>query len=258
MTTATTTTPLGAPNWIDLATSDLASARRFYGAVFGWTFDVGGPDTGGYVTALLGGKSVGGLTENRAEWNTPDGWTTYLHTADIDATLATAAVAGGPSCSGAMDIPGRGRMAILSDPTGGRFGLWQPAGHNGFEVTGTAGSPVYHQLFTRDFTSTLGFYAGVFGWQVQSESDTDEFRYSNAVFNGEPLLGVMDGTNFLPADAPSDWTFFLGAEDVDKTVATVLDNGGSVVRAPEDTPYGRLAAVADPTGAGFNLSSLQD
>jgi predicted enzyme related to lactoylglutathione lyase len=37
----------------------------------------------------------------------------------------------------------------------------------------------------------------------------------------------------------------------------VLDNGGSVIRDAEDTPYGRLASVTDSTGAGFNLSSLQ-
>ena len=49
---------------------------------------------------------------------------------------------------------------------------------------------------------------------------------------------------------------FLGSDDVDKTVALVKENGGTVVRGAEDTPYGRLAAVADPTGAGFNLSSL--
>jgi hypothetical protein len=61
----------------------------------------------------------------------------------------------------------------------------------------------------------------VFGWHTETVSDTDEFRYSTAIFDGEAVLGVMDGT-----------------------------------RAAEDTPWGRLAAVADPTGAGFNLSSL--
>jgi predicted enzyme related to lactoylglutathione lyase len=55
---------------------------------------------------------------------------------------------------------------------------------------------------------------------------------------------------------PSHWDFFLGADDVDKTVQLIIDNGGAVIRGAEDTPYGRLAAVADPTGAGFNLSSL--
>lgn len=87
-------------------------------------------------------------------------------------------------------------------------------------------------------------------------SDTDEFRYSTATFDGEVLVGVMDGTAMLPDGAPSNWSFFLGAADVDKTIELIVDHGGSVVRAAEDTPYGRLAAVADPTGAGFNLSSL--
>ncbi len=66
----------------------------------------------------------------------------------------------------------------------------------------------------------------------------------------------MDGAHVLGAGVPSSWAFFLGADDVDKTVRLVTENGGSVVRAAEDTPYGRLASVADPTGAGFNLSSV--
>ena len=46
-----------------------------------------------------------------------------------------------------------------------------------------------------------------------------------------------------------------GDDDVDKTVQPMVDNRGSVIRGAEDTPHGRLAAVADPTGAGFNLSA---
>ncbi len=82
-------------------------------------------------------------------------------------------------------------------------------------------------------------------------SDTDEFRYSTASFDGEALLGVMS------LEVEPSWSSSSGADDVDKTVQLVLDNGGSVIRDAEDTPYGRLAAVADSTGAGFNLSSLQ-
>jgi predicted enzyme related to lactoylglutathione lyase len=68
----------------------------------------------------------------------------------------------------------------------------------------------------------------------------------------------MDGSSDLSGGAPSNWFFFLGADDVDKTLQLVVDNGGSVVRGAEDTPYGRLASVTDPSGAGFNLSSLSD
>lgn len=249
--------PLGAPIWIDLTTSDVERAKQFYGAVFGWTFETGGPEYGGYVTAFQGERVVAGLMHNDPKWNAPDFWTTYLHTADADATVAAATAAGGQSCVATMDIPDKGRMALLTDPTGAFVGLWQPGGHSGFQVFNETGAPLYFQLTTSDYTAALDFYRQVFGWTTQVVADTDEFRYSTAVFDGEELLGVMDG-GVLPEGVQSTWTCFMGAEDVDKTVALVVENGGSVVRAAEDTPYGRLAAVADPTGAAFNLSSLQD
>jgi predicted enzyme related to lactoylglutathione lyase len=154
-----------------------------------------------------------------------------------------------------MEVPEKGWMAIVTDPTGAPVGLWQPTGHQGIEVVGEAGAPVWHQLTTRDYGAALDFYRQVFGWQTEVEADTPEFRYSTASFDGEPLLGVMDGS-VLADGVPSTWIFFLGAEDVDKAVELITANGGTVLRAAEDTPYGRLAAVADPTGAAFNLSSL--
>jgi uncharacterized protein len=247
--------PQGAPIVIDLLTSDLERAQQFYGTVFGWTFESAGPEYGGYVNAFKDGKPVAGLMGNTPEMQSPDGWTTYLHTADINATVGKATAAGGVSCVEPMEIKDKGWMGLLTDPTGAFFGLWQPTGHRGFEVVNEAGAPVYYQLTTRDYGKALDFYRAVFGWQTETVSDTDEFRYSTSNFDGEALLGVMDGTKDLAEGVPSNWFFFLGADDVDKTVQLVTENGGSVIRAAEDTPYGRLAAVADPTGAGFNLSS---
>lgn len=249
--------PLGAPNWNDLATSDLDRSQQFYGAVFGWTFEAGGPEYGGYVTASVDGHVVAGLMRNDPQWNAPDAWTTYLHTADADATVAAVLAAGGGCCGGVMDIPAKGRMAMMADPAGAILGIWQPAGHDGFAVFNEAGAPVYHQLTTGDYAAALTFYRTVFGWTTETVSDTDEFRYSTANFDGEALIGVMDGSAFLPAGVPSSWATFFGSDDVDKTIELIVANGGSVVRPAEDTPYGRLAAVADPTGAAFNLSSLQ-
>jgi predicted enzyme related to lactoylglutathione lyase len=254
--TVRTSAPLGAPVWIDLATSDLQRAQQFYAGVFGWTFESAGQEFGGYVMAFLDGHPVAGLMTNDPQWNTPDGWSTYLHTADVDATLTSVAAAGGQSCGGAMDVPGKGRMGMVTDATGATVGLWQPSGHHGFEVVGEAGSPVWHQLTTRDYRKALDFYTSVFGWQLNVEADTDEFRYTNAIFDGEPLLGVMDGSTMLPDGEPSSWFVFLGADDVDKSLEVIVDLGGRVVRGAEDTPYGRLASATDTTGAGFNLASL--
>jgi predicted enzyme related to lactoylglutathione lyase len=250
------TAPLGAPVWIDLVTSDIARAQTFYGAVFGWTFSEADPAYGGYTTASRDGHLVAGLMSTPDGYDGPDGWTTYLHTADIESVLAAATAAGATDCGGVMDVPAKGRMAMLTDPAGAFIGLWQPGGHNGFEVVREHGAPAYHQLTTSDYGAALDFYRQVFGWQCETVSDTDEFRYATAMFDGEALIGVMDGTHVL-AGGPSTWSFFLGSDDVDKTIELIVDHGGSVVRPAEDTPYGRLAAVADPTGAGFNLTSLQ-
>lgn len=249
--------PLGAPTWIDLMSSDLDRAQDFYGTVFGWSFESAGPEYGGYINVTIAGRPVAGLMANNPEWQGPDAWTTYFHTADINATVAALTAAGGSSCLGPMQIPAKGTMSMAVDPSGAAFGLWQPAEHLGFEVIGEAGAPVWHQLTTRDHGATVSFYREILGWRTEQISDTDEFRYTTAWFGDHQLLGVMDGSSFLPDGVPSHWTIFFGAEDVDKTLQVIADNGGAVLRAAEDTPYGRLAAATDPTGAVFNLSSLQ-
>ena len=248
--------PQGAPCWIDLTTSDIDRAQDFYAAVFGWTFESAGPEYGGYINAAKDGHPVAGLMANNPNWQTPDNWATYFHTADINTTVSALTAAGGSGCLEPMEIPAKGFMAIATDPSGAFFGLWQPLEHRGFELTGAAGTPVWHQLTTRDYRAAIDFYREVFGWRTESESDTDEFRYTTAWFGNEQLLGVMDGAGFLRQEVPSQWSIFFGAEDVDKTLQLIVDNGGAVVRDAEDTPYGRLAAAADPTGVGFNLSSL--
>jgi uncharacterized protein len=249
--------PAGAPCWIDLASSNVYRAQDFYGTVFGWTFDAAGPEYGGYINAAKDGHPVAGMMANSPELQAPDGWNTYLHTADINATASTVTAAGGGMCMGPMEVPAKGFMAMATDPSGAFFGLWQPLEHVGFEVIGEAGAPVWHELTTRDHRAAVDFYREVFGWRTEQVSDTDEFRYTTAWFGDQQLLGVMDGASILPDGVPSTWTTFFGAEDVDKTLQVITDNGGAVVQPAEDTPYGRLAAATDPTGTAFNLSSLQ-
>ena len=249
--------PAGAPCWIDLASSDVDRAQDFYGTVFGWTFESTGPEYGGYINAAKDGHPVAGLMANNPESQAPDGWTTYFDTADINAIGVDADGGRWLGVHGAPRGAREGLHGSRDRPVGAFFGLWQPLEHRGFEVVGEAGAPVWHELTTRDHRAAVDFYREVFGWRTEQISDTDEFRYTTAWFGDQQLLGVMDGAAFLPDGVPSHWAVFLGAEDVDKTLQVIADNGGAVLRAAQDTPYGRLAGAADPTGAVFNLSSLQ-
>ena len=249
--------PLGASCCIDLTTSDVDRAQDFYVTVFGWTFESAGPEYGGYINAAKDGHRVAGLMANRPEFQSPDHWATHFRTADINATMSAVSAACGSVCLEPHEVPAKGYMGLAIDPSGASFGLWQPLEHRGFELIGEAGSPVWHQLTTRDYRTAVDFYREVLGWRAEQVSDTDEFRYTTAWFDEQTLLGMMDGASCLPDGVPSNWSIFFGAEDVDKTLQVISDTGGAVVRAAEDTPYGRLAAATDPTGVIFNLSSLE-
>jgi len=63
----------------------------------------------------------------------------------------------------------------------------------------------------------------------------------------------MDATGVLAEGVPATWSVYWDTDDVDTAVAKVRELGGSVVIDASDTPYGRVAVVADPTGAQSNL-----
>ena len=248
--------PLGAPCWIDLTSSDLERAQDFYGTVFGWTFESQGPAFGGYITASKDGRQIAGMLANVRQWPFPDGWSTYFHVADVGATLSALPGAGGTIRFGRMQLPAKGVMAAVTDPSGAAFRLWQPLEAAGFEMVGEAGAPVWHQLTTRDYRAVINFYREVFGWHTEQVADSDEFRYFTAWFDDQPLLGIKDGDKSLADGSTAQWSTFFGAEDLDKTLQDITDAGGTVLQPIEETPYGRLATATDPTGVTFNLSSL--
>lgn len=253
-----TSAPLGAPIWIDLASSDVDRAIDFYGQVFGWTAERGGEETGGYVNFFLDGKSVGGMMKNDGSFGFPDGWSIYLHSADAQATAEATVASGGQVLMDAMDVMDFGRMAVLADSTGAVISVWQPGTVQGFEVVSEHGAPAWHELHTKEFAKSVDFYTEVFSWETEVVGDTDDFRYTQQVQNGEPFAGIMDASSFLPEGVPSNWTVYFGSADVDATIALVQSLGGTVLEPAEDTPFGRIAKVADPTGAAFKLGSLQE
>ena len=152
-----------------------------------------------------------------------------------------------------MDVMALGRMAIVTDPGGAMIGAWQPGEHKGFGVYGEPGTPSWFELHTRAYHASVQFYRDVFKWDAHTASDTPEFRYTTYGDGDAALAGIMDASAFLPAGSPGNWSIYFGADDADKTLDQIVHLGGSIVQPAEDTPYGRLAQAADPTGALFKL-----
>jgi predicted enzyme related to lactoylglutathione lyase len=247
--------PIGAPCWADLWTSDVEGSRTFYGELLGWESEDPQPEFGGYFIFTRNGVQIAGGMGDMGDMAASNSWKIYLDTDDISKTLEAATAAGAQVISPAMAVGDLGSQAVLIDPTGAHLGAWQADTFPGFTVVGEPGAPSWFELFTRDYHKAVAFYQDVFRWETQSVGDTDDFRYTlmrNPDGEGE-LAGIMDASSFLPEGVDAHWSVYWDVEDVDEAVAKVRTLGGTVEADPTDTPYGRMATVADPCGASFKL-----
>ncbi len=244
--------PIGSPCWVDLMSGDVDRARTFYGGLFRWESEDPNPDFGGYTNFTFQGVRIGGLMGKQDD-AMPDVWSIYLEVADAAKTIARVEELGLPVIVPAMPVGDLGVMGVVGDPTGAVIGMWQPGEHRGFGRWMEPGAPGWFELHTRDLPTATGFYEDVFGWTTRVESDTPEFRYRTMVEGELQYAGMMDDTGHLPDDVPPHWTVYFDTADIDASLGRVVELGGTVLMPAEETPYGRLAAVADPMGAVFNL-----
>jgi predicted enzyme related to lactoylglutathione lyase len=245
--------PIGAPIWIDLFSSDPAKSRGFYEELMGWTSTEPDEEYGGYFSFLKGDDLVAGGMKNDGTAGVPDCWNVYLAVENAEATFAAATAHGGGVIVPAMAVGDFGSMAVITDAGGAAIGMWQPGTHQGMGVIAEPGAPAWFELHTRDYDASVQFYKDVFGWDAKTMSDTPEFRYTTLGEGDGALAGIMDSTSFLPEGVPAHWAVYLLVDDTDAAVKTTTELGGSLVTPAHDTPYGRIAMVADPTGAQFRL-----
>jgi len=245
--------PLGAPCWVDLFTSDPDQAQAFYGELFGWTAQNTGEEYGGYVNFSKDGQLVAGCMKNDGQSGAPDAWSVYLSTDDAEKTVAAAVAGGGQVVVPAMQVMHLGSMAVVGDAGQAAVGIWQPGAHKGFGLVAEPGAPTWFELHTRAYDASVRFYRDVFGWDARVMSDTPEFRYTTLGEGDGALAGIMDAGAFLPEGVPAHWSVYFGVQDTDAALAQVSALGGAVLQPAKDTPYGRLAQAADPTGAAFKL-----
>ena len=235
----------GRPIWIELYTADTDAAKTFYSGLFGWTVQESGPEFGSYVIFLRDGAPVAGLMRNTEE--APDAWSVYLESYNAEDTVAMAVANGGQVLLDAMAVGDLGQMAVILDPAGAAVGIWQPGEHQGFAARGEVNAPGWFEVLSNDYDAAIAFYENVFGWDTHPMSDSPDLRYTTLGKDEHALAGIM------AADGPSHWSAYLMVGDTDDVVARAVGLGGSQVDAAEDTPYGRLATIADPGGVPFKV-----
>ncbi|WP_431279809.1 VOC family protein [Leifsonia poae] len=247
---------LGEPCWVDYASSDIDVTRDFYTNLFGWTTDVAPPEYGGYITFHSNGHPVAGMG-SAMEGMQANTWTTYLLVEDAAKTEREAVEADAEVYAPVMTVGDKGTMSVIADPGGAAVGLWQPDQFRGFEVVGEAGAPAWHELYARSYADQVDFYTKTFGWKTDVLGDTADFRYSTFGPEGMPVGGVYDADKVLPEAVPSHWTIYFGVDDADAACARVVELGGTVIRDPWDSEFGRFAQANDPLGGMFLIQHIQ-
>jgi uncharacterized protein len=250
-----TQAPQGAPCWADLWTSDVDGSRSFYSKLLGWVAEEPSPEFGGYFMFTRAGVPVAGGMGDMGDMKADNSWKPYLSVADLEATLAAASAAGAQVVATPMPVADLGIQAIIVDPAGANTGIWQPVTFPGFTVLAEPGAPAWFELHTPDYAGSIAFYEKVFGWTTRPMPGDHGINY--ATFHeetaGDELAGIFDATGSLAAGAPASWSIYWHAGDTDATVASATALGGTVLEPAWDTPFGRMAELADPSGARFRV-----
>ena len=247
MSYVTSNQPDGTPTWIDLGIPDLERAMEFYRALFGWDYQVGPTESGHYTMCLLHDRPVAAIMPNPDPDATDFWWNVYLATNDCDRTAERVTDAGGTLLVAPMDVMDQGRMAIVRDPVGAQFGLWQGRAHIGCQVVNEPNSLVRNDLATPDPTRARDFYAAVFDFTLDRNEDLPDLDFTFLRRpDGYEVAGILGAP-----DAPSSaWDTTFEVTDTDAAVERAIAAGGTS-GVPEDIPYARIATITDPFGTPF-------
>jgi predicted enzyme related to lactoylglutathione lyase len=240
--------------WVELTTPNLEKARTFYGELLGWSFQVDDdPQTGFYTTALREDRRVAALCKQTEQTPGASAWRIFIGSQNVDDTVAKAAAAGGKIVAPPMDVMDYGRMAVLVDPTGADFGVWQAKTHTGVQLVEEPGSLVWNEIYTRDAKKAREFYARVFGFEARplEEGAMEYWTLHHRDVGKDPIAGLMQMNDAFPENVEPHWNTYFAVTDTDATVKKLEKLGGKVMQPAFDTPFGRMSAVVDPFGAGF-------
>jgi uncharacterized protein len=270
----------GVPCAVDTSQPDPDATVEFYGGLFGWEMEKVMPPESQvkYFVARLRGRDVAAVA------SIPEGaprratWRTYFWVDSADETAAKVRDAGGDVVAEPVDVePDAGRTAVLTDPEGAEFRIWQAGQNKGAQLVNEPGSLNLNGLNTRDTKGAKSFYGSVFGWRTLLLDGGPEMwtlpgfgdfleRYNPELRTQMAQAGAPEGFEDVVAsinpipddqpDTPAHWSVTFAVADADATAAKATELGGRVIVPPFDAPWVRMTVIGDPQGATFIASQF--
>lgn len=244
--------------WIDFATPDPDRAKAFYQKIFNWKYsDTPMPDGGVYTMInTADGGSVGGLFQMPDEMiktGVLPHINNYVAVENADDFVKKAKDLRATVRMEPFDVFDYGRMAILIDPTGAIFSLWQSISHDDEgEMAGreTHGMFCWQELMTTNVDQATNFYKELFGWNF-TMADMGDMDYTLIKNQGNDIGGMMMPPSEMKG-APSHWNTYFTVTNVDETIKVIKNCGGDIMMEPQDIPEtGRFAICRAPDHTVF-------
>lgn len=227
--------------WNDLLTEDVAAAKDFYGQLFGWTFE----ELGHYTVIKNDDQSIGGMLQVGEDSKTIEvaRWVCSLSVADVDKAAALVTEEGGTVYKGPLDMPARGRGALVSDPQGAQLLLLHATGGDPEDKEPVIGSWLWHELWSIDTEASLDFYQKLVGYDYAGEKSD----YLILLKDEQWRAGIRKVST---TEYGLRWVPVVRVTDTEDTAERIKKLGGRVLIGPRPTPSGgSVALLSDPSDA---------
>lgn len=244
--------------WVDLSTTDVDAAKRFYSELLGWEYSDEPANGGVYSMARRYGAEVAlvySQLEHERALGLPSHWNNYVSTDDADRAAERAKELGGSVLAEPFDVFDSGRMAVIADPAGAVFCVWQPREHIGAGHVNDAGCLTWNELSTSGVERAKTFYSALFGWRFETLETGDGPPYWVIGHDGA-AMGRNGGLRELSSEetgagVPPNWMPYFTVESLQTTNEKAKASGASILYGPVPIGVGIIAVLKDPTGAVF-------
>ena len=246
----------GAFSWTDLATTDQDAAKQFYGQLFGWqAVDFPIDENTTYSMMQIDGKDVAAISpqpQQQRDAGVPPLWNSYVTVESADAAADRAQKLGATVHAPAFDVMDVGRMAVVQDPQGAFFMVWEPKQHIGATLVNARGALAWNELASPDPDASAGFYRELFGWQT-APMEGAAMPYLVIQNQGHGNGGIRPAQEH----EPSYWLVYFGADDIKADTSKAAELGATTLVEPTDIGVGQISVLQDAQGAVFALYAGQ-
>lgn len=231
--------------WHDLLTDDVQTARDFYGALFGWSFE----QRKGYTVILRDQQRIGGMAEVQDPSGNPHAarWLATFSVADVDAAVDFIEASGGKVHEGPATLNNRGRMAFVSDPQGAQLILIRTDGGDPEDQEPGIDDWLWNELWTLAPASSVAFYQTLGDYTAAEELDNYWLLKTGEQWRAG-VRRVFDET------LEQRWVPVIRVADPAQTATRSAELGGQIIIDARD---GKAALLVDPAGALFMVQAWQ-